>query len=227
MTPPPPPPPPLPPPLPNPTPHLLDLSPSDHLSDHKALPLTRKAQEQEQERKTEGGEGGGEAERENGYPSHGDDFPDRSTYQQLPDSPGTTGSTDPFVPTANNNNSIYNSNNPFASIATDVAGAGEAAVDRTIEVEDREEEEGEALDLEALRTVYKRAWGGAAGQRLVKRDVGFVRRERGGPLSPVLSLEIGSSGSVRKGEWYRRDKRRRRRGTRRQEEDLLSSESKG
>jgi len=226
MTPPPPPPPPLPPPLPNPTPHLLDLSPSDHLSDHKALPLTRKAQEQEQEQecKTEGGEGG-EAERENGYPSHGDDFPDRSTYQQLPDSPGTTGSTDLFVPTVNNNNSIYNSNNPFASIATDVAGAGEATVDRTIEVEDREEEEGEVLDLEALRTVYKRAWGGAAGQRLVKKDVGFVRRERGGPLSPVLSLEIGSSGSMRKGEWYcviKEDKEEEQ-----EEEDLLSSESKG
>ncbi|KAF8253342.1 hypothetical protein K440DRAFT_248813 [Wilcoxina mikolae CBS 423.85] len=159
-----------PPPPPNSTPHLLDLSPSDHLSDHKALPLpgqkTEDSHSQEQD----------------------DGYPDRSTYQTLPDTPGTPPSQDPFAAGVSDENLIPIEADPVA-------------------VDDNEHEDVH-YDLNALRSEYKRSFV-APSPGLVRRDIGVIRRHttstsRGPappkPLSPVLSL-VGGDIKREKGDY--------------------------
>jgi hypothetical protein len=164
------------PPLPT-TPHLLDLSPSDHLSDHKALPLPGQ--------KTEDSH------------SQADDFPDRSTYQTLPDTPGTPPVQDPLATAGGGGSGSQENLIP-----------AEATPETTTAATKEEEEEEFSYDLSQIRAQYRRS-GGVPGPGLVKRDIGVVRRHTHGgtrnpappkPLSPVLSL-VGGDIKREKGEY--------------------------
>jgi hypothetical protein len=150
----PPPPPPPPPPPSNSTPqHLLDLSPSDHLSDHKALP-PQQAEEKEP-----------------------DGYPDRSTYQALPDTPPPGGATE--------------------ITAESVLAPIEADPDAE---DDYGDPENISYDLEAIRGRYKRSLA-APHHGFVRRDIGLARRNNTPkPLSPVLSLVGGEVRREKGGE---------------------------
>jgi hypothetical protein len=161
-----------PPPPPNSTtPHLLDLSPSDHLSDHKALPLP-----------------GQKTEDSHSQQEQDDDYPDRSTYQTLPDTPGTPPSQDPFAAGVSDDNLIPIEADPVAA--------------------DDNDHEDVQYDLNALRSEYKRSFA-APTPGLVRRDIGVIRRHTAStsrgpappkPLSPVLSL-VGGDIKREKGDY--------------------------
>jgi hypothetical protein len=149
----------------NTIPHLLDLSPSDHLSDHKALPLPGKSLQDSQEQE-----------------QSLDDYPDRSTYQELPDTPGTPPTTDPFA----------------AAVSLSAVNAGPIPCEPDLVAEAEVDDEVD-YDIGSIRGDYRRTSSlyTAPPPGFVRRDIGIIRGSSATspalakPLSPVLSLVGG------------------------------------
>ncbi|KAI5805964.1 hypothetical protein EDC01DRAFT_272437 [Geopyxis carbonaria] len=181
------------PPPPASTPHLLDLSPSDTLPDHDPLPPTIL----NSALRPSGGAGSAatataaaaagpslpkQQDNDKAEESSERGYPDRSSYQQLPDTPGTPPIENPF-----DNPAIDTAGAAAVARAADRAAGGlelDSDLDNPhknplVALEPDEEEDGEdvPLDIEAIRREYRRSNSYApSGRSFVQKEIGVARR---------------------------------------------------